>query len=137
MSCCSSRLNAGNTHTDDSFVGSMTGKIMEEAQEYVKSCLGGTEDDALLFCGSGSTAAIKKLQEVMGIAVSSMLREPIRAGLTNEHRWVVFVGPYEHHSNLLSWRQTLAEVRSGHLDLGFSSHRKLVHLYVYMMRGSK
>ncbi|CAM6091979.1 unnamed protein product [Calypogeia fissa] len=100
----------GNTHTDDSFVGSMTGNIMEEAQKYVKACLGGTADDALLFCGSGSTAAIKKLQEVMGIVVPSIFREHIRAVLPNVHRWVVFVGPYEHHSNLLSWRQSLAEV---------------------------
>ncbi|CAM6084556.1 unnamed protein product [Calypogeia fissa] len=101
----------GNTHTDDSFVGRKTGNIMEEAEKYVKACMGGTEDDALLFCGSGSTAAIKGLQEVMGVAVApSMLREPIRAALKNEHQWIAFVGPYEHHSNLLTWCQSLAEV---------------------------
>ncbi|CAI0405329.1 unnamed protein product [Linum tenue] len=33
-----------------------------------------------------------------------------------ENRWVVFVGPYEHHSNLLSWRQSLAEVVEIGLD---------------------
>lgn len=100
----------GNTHTDDSFVGSMTGKITEEAQKYVKACMGGTEDDALLFCGTGATGAIKKLQEVIGIAVPPLMRDHILAGLNTEHRWVVFVGPYEHHSNLLSWRRSMAEV---------------------------
>lgn len=46
----------------------------------------------------------------MAIAVPSTLRERIIKCITNEERWVVFVGPYEHHSNLLSWRQSLAEV---------------------------
>lgn len=86
---------------------------MEEAARYIKRCLGGTKDDAILFTGSGTTAAIKKLQEVMGITVPSTLRSRILSSemfLKNEERWVVFVGPYEHHSNLLSWRNSLAEV---------------------------
>ncbi|MCD7454587.1 hypothetical protein HAX54_025283 [Datura stramonium] len=44
---------------------------------YVKKCLGGGEEDAIIFCGSGSTAAIKRLQEVMGISVPSILREEV------------------------------------------------------------
>ncbi|CAN1341869.1 Probable cysteine desulfurase [Linum perenne] len=101
----------GNTHTSDSNVGRRTTKMVGEAVAYIKECLGGGEDDAILFCGSGSTAAIKRLQEVMGISVPSTLRERcLKKCLTEEERWVVFVGPYEHHSNLLSWRQSLAEV---------------------------
>ncbi|XP_010256354.1 PREDICTED: uncharacterized protein LOC104596772 [Nelumbo nucifera] len=100
----------GNTHTSDSFVGERTTKMVHEATEYIKRCLGGGEDDALLFCGSGTTASIKRLQEVMGIAVPSCMRERMVKSLSSEERWVVFVGPYEHHSNLLSWRQSLAEV---------------------------
>ncbi|XP_010260507.1 PREDICTED: uncharacterized protein LOC104599591 [Nelumbo nucifera] len=100
----------GNTHTGDSFVGHRTTKMVHEATEYIKSCLGGGVDDALIFCGSGTTAAIKRLQEVMGIAVPSIMRERMLKTLRNEERWVVFVGPFEHHSNVLSWRQSLAEV---------------------------
>ncbi|KAK6924236.1 Aminotransferase class V domain [Dillenia turbinata] len=100
----------GNTHTSDSYVGQRTTNLVHEASEYVKRCLGGGDDDALLFCGSGTTAAIKKLQEVMGIAIPSTLKDRVLKILRNEERWVVFVGPYEHHSNLLSWRQSLAEV---------------------------
>ncbi|KAK4416714.1 hypothetical protein Salat_2496900, partial [Sesamum alatum] len=33
--------------------------MVHEAANYVKKCLGGGEDDAIIFCGSGSTAAIK------------------------------------------------------------------------------
>ncbi|TYH42474.1 hypothetical protein ES332_D11G065500v1 [Gossypium tomentosum] len=100
----------GNTHTCDSYVGQRTTKMVHEASNYIKRCMGGGEDDAILFCGSGTTAAIKKLQEVMGIAVPSIMRDKVIKCLSNEERWVVFVGPYEHHSNLLSWRQSLAEV---------------------------
>ncbi|KAJ8501119.1 hypothetical protein OPV22_011671 [Ensete ventricosum] len=113
----------GNTHTDDSFVGSKTTRMVHKAADYIKRCMGGGDEDALMFCGSGSSAAIKRLQEVIGIAVPSTMRERIVASLSNEERWVVFVGPYEHHSNLLSWRQTTAEVveigmdESGLLDM--------------------
>ncbi|XP_076893550.1 uncharacterized protein LOC143545566 isoform X2 [Bidens hawaiensis] len=101
----------GNTHTCDDYVGDRTMNMLHEATEFVKKCLGGTQNDALLFCGSGTTAAIKRLQEVMGIAVPSILREKVlNSCIESEERWVVFVGPYEHHSNLLSWRQSLAEV---------------------------
>ncbi|CAI8619120.1 unnamed protein product [Vicia faba] len=105
----------GNTHTCDSYVGSRTTKMLHEATEYIKKCLGGGEGDAIIFCGSGTTSAIKRLQEVMGIAVSSILRERMLRCLDEQERWVVFVGPHEHHSNLLSWRQSLAEV----VEVGF------------------
>jgi len=101
----------GNTHTEDSHVGSKTTRLVHKAARYVKRCVGAGPGDALLFCGSGTTAAIKRLQEVMGIAVPSVeLRARVAAQLRAEEQWVVFVGPYEHHSNLLSWRRSLAEV---------------------------
>uniref|UniRef100_A0A0E0FAE5 Aminotransferase class V domain-containing protein n=1 Tax=Oryza meridionalis TaxID=40149 RepID=A0A0E0FAE5_9ORYZ len=102
----------GNTHTEDSHVGSKTTRLVHKAARYVKRCMGGGAGDALLFCGAGTTAAIRRLQEVMGVAAPSAapLRARLAAGLRREERWVVFVGPYEHHSNLLSWRQSLAEV---------------------------
>ncbi|KAL5555530.1 hypothetical protein UlMin_037766 [Ulmus minor] len=106
----------GNTHTCDSHVGHRTTKMVHEAANYVKTCLGGGQEDALLFCGSGTTAAIKRLQEVMGVSVSPILRERVIGSLNNEEKWVVFVGPFEHHSNILSWRQSLAEVVEIGLD---------------------
>ncbi|CAI9098538.1 OLC1v1035203C1 [Oldenlandia corymbosa var. corymbosa] len=105
-----------NTHTNDSYVGSRMSKMADGASRYVKRCLGGKEEDAIIFCGSGSTAAIKRLQEVMGISVPSIIREKVLKCLTKRERWVVFVGPYEHHSNILSWRRSLAEVIEIGLD---------------------
>ncbi|CAA7393297.1 unnamed protein product [Spirodela intermedia] len=113
----------GNTHTVDSQVGLRTSEVVKQANHYVKRCMGAGPRDVLLFCGSGTTAAIKRLQEVMGIAVPPPLRRRLLSLLQPSERWVVFLGPYEHHSNLLSWRQSLADVvpigldGSGNLDL--------------------
>ncbi|XP_074294022.1 uncharacterized protein LOC141621340 isoform X2 [Silene latifolia] len=93
------------------FYGQHSTKMMKEASQYIKTCLGGNnQEDAILFCGSGTTGAIKKLQEVMGIAITPTLRDRVSKLLQDEEKWVVFVGPYEHHSNILSWRQSLADV---------------------------
>ncbi|KAK9291769.1 hypothetical protein L1049_019719 [Liquidambar formosana] len=91
----------GNTHTCDSYVGQRTTKMVHEASAYIKRQLGGRP--RLMhscFVAQGTTAAIKRLQEVMGIAVPSTLRDRLLKSLVTEERWVVFVGPYEHHSNL-------------------------------------
>ncbi|KAF8701640.1 hypothetical protein HU200_033479 [Digitaria exilis] len=101
----------GNTHTEDSYVGSRTTKTVRKASRYIKRCMGASADDALLFCGSGATAAAKRLQEAIGVApCTASLRARAAGQLRNDERWVVFVGPYEHHSNLLSWRRSLADV---------------------------
>ncbi|GJN28109.1 hypothetical protein PR202_gb16192 [Eleusine coracana subsp. coracana] len=58
-----------------------------------------------------SAKAEEKVEEVMGVACpsSSLRSRAIASSLMRpEERWVVFVGPYEHHSNLLSWRRSLA-----------------------------
>ncbi|TKW00350.1 hypothetical protein SEVIR_8G103000v4 [Setaria viridis] len=100
----------GNTHTEDSYVGSRTTRTARKAARYIKRCMGAGPGDALLFCGSGATAAAKRLQEAIGVAPCPAAALRARQLLRPEERWVVFVGPYEHHSNLLSWRRSLADV---------------------------
>lgn len=90
--------------------------MMRQASKYVKECMGAGSRDVLFFCDSGCTASIKRLQEVMGITVPSILRSTFLSYLPESERWVVYVGPFEHHSNLLSWRQSLAEVVEITLD---------------------
>ena len=75
--------------------------------------MGGTrEEHAVIFAGSGSTGAIDRLINVLGLRVPVELDE--RYGLTGripaDQRPVVFVGPYEHHSNELPWRESIADV---------------------------
>jgi selenocysteine lyase/cysteine desulfurase len=80
-----------NTHTEASATGRRTTALREEARRLVRDGVGGGDEHAVIFCGSGSTAAIDKLRRMLNPAV-------------------VFVGPYEHHSNELPWRESGAEV---------------------------
>ena len=98
-----------NTHTEDSATGARMTALAHDAANYIKRCLG-AQNGKLLFCGTGSTAAIKRLQEILGLVVPEGLRERMIAALGPAERPIVFVGPYEHHSNEVSWRETIAEV---------------------------
>ena len=112
-----------NTHTEDSRSGAQTTALAHQASEYIKGQLGADKSCKLVFCGSGSTAAVRRLQDILGLSVPSVHRERLLASLPPQQRPVVFVGPYEHHSNEVSWRESLAEVvelplcERGHLDL--------------------
>lgn len=99
-----------NTHTEDSATGARTTALTHEASHYIKSQLGADESCKLLFCGSGATGAVRRLQDILGLTVPEAHRARVLASLPPQERPVVFVGPYEHHSNEVSWRETLAEV---------------------------
>ena len=86
-----------NTHTEASATGRQTSRLREEARRIVRDTIGGDEDTTVIFTGSGSTGAIDKFIRILEL--------PARAAAT-----VVFVGPYEHHSNELPWRESGAEV---------------------------
>lgn len=112
-----------NTHTEDSATGAHSTHLTHQAQAYIKEQLGGDGTCKLIFCGSGSTAAVRRIQDILGLTVSAAHRASVLAALPVQERPVVFVGPYEHHSNEVSWRETLAEVVEiplcprGNLDL--------------------
>jgi selenocysteine lyase/cysteine desulfurase len=86
----------GNTHTEASATGLHTTALREDARRVIHRAVGGTEEDVVLFCGSGSTAAIDTLIRVLE--------------LDRRQRPVVFIGPYEHHSNELPWRESVADL---------------------------
>src|SRR3954454_4750679 len=107
-----------NTHTESSGTGLQTTRLREEARAIVRDAVGGDEDTVVLFAGSGCTGAIAKLIGVLGLRVPSALDD---AHALTEHippaqRPVVFIGPYEHHSNEIPWRETIADVVAIHQD---------------------
>ncbi len=115
-----------NTHTESSGTGLQTTRFREESRSIIRQCLGASDDHAVIFCGSGSTAAVDKLIGVLGIRIPSNLedRHHLSQHIPGDQRPVVFVGPFEHHSNELPWRESVADVvtiredRDGHIDLG-------------------
>lgn len=101
-----------NTHTETSTTGLQTTHFREEARRVIHQSLGGTEDDVVIFCGSGATGAIQKLIDILNLRIPADLDR--RFGLSDhippDQRPIVFIGPYEHHSNEISWRETIADV---------------------------
>jgi selenocysteine lyase/cysteine desulfurase len=51
----------GNTHTEASATGRCTTAWREEARAIIHRAVNGGEDDAVLSCGSGATAALPRL----------------------------------------------------------------------------
>ncbi len=114
-----------NTHTESSGTGLQTTRFREDARAIIAECLGATEEHAVLFCGSGSTGAIDRMVGVLGIRLPCQLEDEyqLSSHVPEDQRPVVFIGPYEHHSNELPWRETLATVvtidedEDGHIDM--------------------
>ena len=101
-----------NTHTESSGTGLQTTRFRAEARHIVKDAVGATEEHVVIFVGSGSTAAIDRLVHVLGLRLPAELDERygLAARIPAAERPVVFIGPYEHHSNELPWRESIADV---------------------------
>ena len=101
-----------NTHTEASATGRHTTALREDARRIIHRAVNGSAEDVVVFCGSGSTGAIDKLVRLLDLRHQ------------RAERPVVFIGPYEHHSNELPWRESSADVvtiredAEGRIDLG-------------------
>ena len=113
-----------NTHTESSGTGLQTTRLREDARAIIHDAVGGDEETLVIFAGSGCTGAIDKLVGILGIRLPSSLDDTynVSQSIAAEERPVVFIGPFEHHSNELPWRESLADVvvipqdTDGHID---------------------
>jgi selenocysteine lyase/cysteine desulfurase len=119
----------GNTHTEDDATGIATSERLREAETTIKRLVNAGPEHRLIAVGAGTTAAVHLLQQILGISIppagKDVFEKMLRGCLSNggfaggyetlaaqlaQMRPVVFVGPYEHHSNEVSWRECFAEV---------------------------
>ena len=102
-----------NTHTETSGTGLQTTRFREDARDIIKRCIGANNDEhAVIFAGNGATGAVDRLIGILGLRIPDSLEQEYHLGdaiPANRHP-VVFVGPYEHHSNELPWRESIADV---------------------------
>jgi selenocysteine lyase/cysteine desulfurase len=113
-----------NTHTESSGTGLQTTRLREDARRLIHDAVGGDDSTCVLFAGSGSTGAIDKLVGILNLRLPADLdvRYALSAQIPPAERPVVFIGPFEHHSNELPWRESIADVvvipedADGHID---------------------
>src|ERR1700743_3348685 len=65
---------AANTHTGSTETSSVISRAYEEAKKTIKQHVHAGQDDVLLFCGSGMTAAVNKLQRILGLRIPEQLK---------------------------------------------------------------
>jgi len=120
----------GNTHTEDDYSGKYLTQLLKQAEEKIKKIINAGDNGKIIMVGSGATGALKKLQEIIGVYIPPLTKERIYNSIekcnksqSNEIisnmekcRPVVFIGPYEHHTNELMWRESFAEVVVINLD---------------------
>jgi len=116
-----------NTHTEASATGSQSTHFREEARRAVMSGVGANPRiHAAIFVGGGVTGAVHKLASALGLLVPREVERYGAVRVDESRRPVVIVGPTEHHSNEVLWRETICTVHA--LDEGADGHPSVSQL---------
>lgn len=127
-----------NTHTEDDMTGEVMTNILHKSENIIKRYFNADENCYVIPSGTGATGAIECLAKILGVYIPPASKKRIENIVGKYHKSkdifdeseenlkhvpVVFIGPYEHHSNILIWQEGLAEVveiglnEDGALDL--------------------
>ncbi len=132
-----------NTHTEDDVTGRHMTELLHQAENLIKKAFNADKNCYIIATGTGATGAIAKFQEIIGIRIPPATKNRLLAILEkssdqnnidqklrekldleiNHHKPIVFIGPYEHHSNDIMWREGIVEVHTikltpeGYMDL--------------------
>lgn len=107
-----------NSHTEASFCGGAMTRMRREARSAIATLCGCDDQHAVIFTGSGATAGLNRLVSLLGVTDTLAAGGQVR----------VIMGPYEHHSNILPWRESgaqvieIAEAPEGGPDLAQLAH---------------
>ncbi|MEY4323708.1 MAG: hypothetical protein RL410_1489 [Actinomycetota bacterium] len=120
-----------NTHTESSGTGLQTTRLREDARNIIRESLNAGPEVAIIFAGSGMTGAIDKLLGILNLRIPQDLDNTFAfsKSIPDNQRPVVFIGPFEHHSNELPWRESIADVvvipedSDGHIDIAALERR--------------
>jgi len=107
----------GNTHSESSTTGRAMTEAYRMAHDELKRHVNAGPEDVIITAGFGMTAVVNKLQRILGIRVPERSQDfsrglPVRREdhACDEDCPVVFVTHMEHHSNHISWLETIADV---------------------------
>jgi len=114
-----------NTHSEFASDAKRTSYYYDIARENLKKHLELEKDFVLLPCGTGATGAIKKFQELLGIYMPPATRNRFKLHIDDIEKPLIVVGPFEHHSNEISYREALCDIiripldETGNVDLEY------------------
>jgi len=93
-----------NPHTGSTHTAGRMASVYDQARRIIKHHLHAGEDDLLFFAGFGMTAAINKLQRLLGLR-----RE--ESGRRSSQVPLVILTHMEHHSNQITWNACRCRVK--------------------------
>ena len=96
-----------NTHTESSGTGKKITKLYSAAKQIIKKHVNADDTYAIISSGSGMTEVINLFQQMLGLKSSQYFNHNT---LQEENKPIIFVSHMEHHSNQISWEETIADV---------------------------
>ena len=110
-----------NTHTETTLTGTTMTRAYHDARNLIKEHINAGDTDSLFLVGFGMTAAVNKLQRILGLR----LPEDCPDSCGGEIKPLVIVTHMEHHSNQITWEECACDViilprvdETGQPDLG-------------------
>ncbi len=96
-----------NTHTETTLTGTTMTQTYHEARKIIKKHVNAGDADSLFLVGFGMTAAVNKLQRMMGMRLPENC-----SNICNETKKpLVIVTHMEHHSNQITWEECSCDVK--------------------------
>ncbi|MCF6201980.1 MAG: aminotransferase class V-fold PLP-dependent enzyme, partial [Hydrogenimonas sp.] len=99
-----------NTHSKEAYLAATMQNLYESARKSLKSSLALSDDFLLIPSGYGATGAIKRFQELMGLYIPPAVCKRLGSKPEVEKKPLVIIGPYEHHSNELGFRESICDI---------------------------
>lgn len=100
-----------NTHSKEASMANRTHQYYNAAIASLQNSLELSDEFAIIPSGCGSTAAIKKFQELLGLYIPPATLKRLPFEVDTDKLPLVIVGPFEHHSNEVSYREAMCEVQ--------------------------
>lgn len=98
----------GNTHSETTFTGRIMTNLYEEAKEHIKRHVNASRDDVIITTDTGMTGVLCKFQRILGLRIPEKFQKSL--SIPESDRPVVFLTHMEHHSNQVTWLETIADV---------------------------
>jgi selenocysteine lyase/cysteine desulfurase len=98
-------------------------ELYERAFRRIARYLNAAPDDVVLPVGSGSTGAVNRLITILGLRLPSQLEDRLQLSrhVPLADRPVIFRSQMEHHSNDITWRETIGET----VYVDFDAHGRI------------